>query len=68
VIGKDGVKLFNEVDPLKVLAVKEFPRPRTSKNIKQFLGLAGYYRWFIPNFSKIAKSLTNLLKKYEKFV
>jgi len=48
VIGKDGVK----PDPLKVLAVKEFPRPGTSKNIKQFLGFAGYYRRFISNFLK----------------
>jgi len=62
VIGKDEVK------PLKILAIKEFPCPRTSKNIKQFLGLAGYYR-FISNFSKIAKLLLKkLLKKDEKFV
>jgi len=53
VMGKDGVKL----NALKVLAVKKFPR--TSKNIKQFLRLARYYRQFIPNFSKIAKPLTN---------
>jgi len=63
-IGKVEVKL----DLLKVLSVKEFPRPRISENIKQFLGLARYYRQFIPNFFKIAKSLTNLLKKDEKFV
>jgi len=63
-IGKDGVKL----DPSKILAVKEFPPPQTNKNIKQFLGLAGYYRRFIPNFSKIAKPLTNLLKKDQTFV
>jgi len=64
VIGKDGVK----PDPLKILAVKEFPRPGTSKNIKQFLGFAGYYRRFISNFSKIAKPLTNLLQKDETFI
>jgi len=58
VIGKDGVK--------SVLAVKKFPRPRTSKNIKQFLGLAGYYRRFISNFTKIAKPLKNMLKKDKK--
>lgn len=34
--------------------------PKNAKNIKQFLGLAGYYRRFVLNFSKIAKPLTNL--------
>jgi len=62
-ISEDGVKL----SLLKASTVKEFPRSQTSKNIKQFLGLAGYYRRFIPNFSKIAKSSTNFLKKDEKF-
>jgi len=56
----------NEVKPLKILAVKEFPCPQTSKNIKQFLG---YYRQIISNFSKIAKLLLKkLLKKDEKFI
>ncbi|KMQ85713.1 hypothetical protein RF55_15566, partial [Lasius niger] len=50
VIGRDGVK----PDPKKLEAVQQFPRPKTPKNIKQFLGLAGYYRRFIPNFSKLA--------------
>jgi len=54
--------------PDKIKAVKEFPRPRNSKNIKQFLDLAGYYRHFISNFAKIAKPLTNLLRKNEKFI
>ena len=40
-----------------------FPQPKNLKNIKHFLGLAGYYRRFINDFSAIAKSLTNLLKK-----
>jgi len=62
VIGKDRVK----PDPLQVLAVKEFPR--TSKNIKEFLVLAGYYRRFITNYSEITKLLMNLLQKNEKFV
>jgi len=65
VIGKDEVKLLKL---LKVLAVKEFPQARISKSIKQFEEFARYYRWFIPNFSKIAKPLTNLLKKDEKFI
>jgi len=67
IIGKNGVK----PDPKKVEAVREFPRPlirNNQKTIKQFLGLAGYYRRFIPNFSKIAKPLTDLLKKESAFV
>jgi hypothetical protein len=36
--------------------------------VRSFLGLAGYYRRFIPNFSKIAKPFMDLLKKEEKFV
>jgi len=63
VIREDGVK----PDPKKIEAVSKFPRPKNTKNIKQFLGLAGYYRRFIPNFSKIAKPLTTLLKKDEPF-
>jgi hypothetical protein len=36
--------------------------------IQSFLGLVGYYRWFIPNFSKITKLITELLKKGNKYV
>ncbi|KAL0128551.1 hypothetical protein PUN28_003706 [Cardiocondyla obscurior] len=63
IIGKDGVK----PDPKKIEAVQNFPVPKSPKNVKQFLGLAGYYRRFIKGFSKIAKPLTNLLKKEEEF-
>lgn len=63
IIGSDGVR----PDPAKVKAVMNFPIPKNPKNIKQFLGIAGYYRRFIPNFSKIAKPLTDLLKKDRKF-
>ena len=49
------------------LAVKKFPRPKTRKNIKQFLELIGYYRRFVPNFAKIAKPLTLLTKLGIKF-
>jgi len=54
----------NRVHPdlKKTEAVKNFPVPKNQKNIKQFLGLAGYYRGFIEGFSNIAKPLINLLK------
>jgi len=55
-------------DPKKVKAIREFPQPGNQKNVKQFLGLADYYRRFIPNFSKVAKPLTDLLKKESAFV
>ena len=46
----------------------DWPTPKSVKNIRSFLGLAGYYRRFIEGFSKIAKALTDLLKKEKKFV
>ena len=52
-----------DVTPNKIIAVKNFPVPKIQKNIKQFLGLAGYYRRFIDGFSKIASPLNQLLKK-----
>ena len=56
------------VDPEKVKAVKEWPVPRTVTEIRSFLGLAGYYRKFIKDFSKIARALTNLTKKDVPYV
>ena len=48
--------------PDKLTAIKEMPAPRSPKEIKQFLGLVGYYRKFIPRFSDIAKPLTRLTR------
>ncbi|GJX38067.1 putative reverse transcriptase domain-containing protein [Tanacetum coccineum] len=48
------------VDPAKIEAVKNLTSPTTPTEICQFLGLAGYYRRFIKDFSKIAKSSTEL--------
>jgi hypothetical protein len=55
-------------DSNKVVAVREFSVPTNTRQLKGFLGLAGYYRRFIPNFSKIAKPLTELLRKNTPFV
>jgi hypothetical protein len=55
------------VDPAKIEAVKEWEQPRNVTDARSFLGLAGYYRRFIENFSKIAKPMTNLLKKTNEF-
>ncbi|GJW34841.1 putative reverse transcriptase domain-containing protein [Tanacetum coccineum] len=55
------------VDPSKIEAVKNWIAPRTPTEVRSFLGLAGYYRRFIKNFSKIAKSLTILTQKCKVF-
>jgi hypothetical protein len=55
------------VVPSKVRDVLDWKPPRTVHQVHSFLRLAGYYRRFSLNFSKIAKPITNLLKKEEKF-
>ena len=55
-------------DTCKIDAVKDFPTPKTVKELKLFLGLIGYCRKFIPQFSKIASPLHALLKKEAKYV
>jgi hypothetical protein len=54
-------------DPSKVQEELEWKSPKSVTQIRSFLGLAGYYRRFIPNFSKIAKPMTQLLEKDAKF-
>jgi hypothetical protein len=64
VISAEGIS----VDPGKVQDVLDWKHPKTMHQVCSFLGLAGYYRRFISNFSKIAKPITDLLKKGEKYV
>ena len=63
IISEEGVR----PGPKKLETVKLFPQPRTAKNIRQFLGLTGYYRRFIKNFSKIAKPMSDLTRKDRRF-
>jgi hypothetical protein len=62
-ISSEGIS----VDPTKVQEVMDWKPPTSVHQICSFLGLAGYYRRFIPDFSKIAKPMTELLKKEIKF-
>ncbi|XP_071727227.1 uncharacterized protein [Rutidosis leptorrhynchoides] len=56
-----------QVDPAKIEAIKKWETPKTPMQIRQFLGLAGYYRRFIQDFSRIAKPLTALTQKGRKY-
>ncbi|MCH83985.1 Ty3/gypsy retrotransposon protein, partial [Trifolium medium] len=58
-IDKEGIS----TDPNKVQAVSSWPLPSSIKQLRGFLGLAGYYRRFVKDFGKIAKPLTDMLKK-----
>ncbi|GKA17034.1 putative reverse transcriptase domain-containing protein [Tanacetum coccineum] len=55
------------VDPAKIESIKDWTSPKSPTEIRQFLGLAGYYRRFIEGFSKIAKPMTKLTQKKVKF-
>ncbi|KAK1602586.1 hypothetical protein QYE76_037580 [Lolium multiflorum] len=63
-LSKDGIA----VNPSKVAAVLDWEAPKTVKEIRGFLGMAGYYRRFIEGFSKIAGPMTKLLRKNTPFV
>ncbi|XP_065854728.1 uncharacterized protein [Euphorbia lathyris] len=63
VVSKDGVS----VDPKKVDVILHWPRPSSVSEIRSFLGLAGYYRRFVQDFSRIASPLTKLTQKNVKF-
>ncbi|GJT35286.1 putative reverse transcriptase domain-containing protein [Tanacetum coccineum] len=62
VIDSQGI----HVDPAKIESIKDWSSPKIATEIRQFLGLTGYYRRFIKGFSKIAKSMTKLTQKKAK--
>ncbi|KAD4982099.1 hypothetical protein E3N88_18770 [Mikania micrantha] len=63
VINAQGI----QVDPSKIEAITKWENPKSPTEVRSFLGLAGYYRRFIQNFSRIAVPLTSLTRKSEKF-
>ena len=62
-ISGEGIKPF----PEKLESIKEMPPPTTPKEVKQFLGLIGYYRKFVPRFADVARPLTNLTRLDQPF-
>nr|GEV38353.1 reverse transcriptase domain-containing protein [Tanacetum cinerariifolium] len=72
---KDGIvfghKIFKnglEIDRAKVYVIAKLPHPTTMKDVRSFLGHAGFYRRFIQDFSKITRPMTHLLEKETLFV
>ena len=63
VVSRDGVK----PNPAKIAAIRKFPKPRTVRAIRKFLGISGYYRRFIKDYVRLAKPLSNLVKKGTKW-
>ena len=63
VVTKDRIS----VEPTKVEAIVNWPRPTTMIEVKSFLGMVGYYRRFVEGFSKLALPMTRLIRKNTKF-
>lgn len=56
-----------EVDPEKIVAIQKMRNPKTVKEVRSIVGVASYYRKFVPNFSEKCAPLTELTKRNTKF-
>ena len=54
-------------DPQKIKAIERYPVPKTARDIRAFIGLAGYYRRHVRNFAELARPLTTLTRKETPF-
>src|SRR5712672_1590684 len=57
-----------QMDPTKIKGVAEWPYPRNPTDVRSFLGFTGFYQYFIPNYSKVARPLLDLTKKATPWV
>lgn len=64
IVNRNGL----QVDPDKVKAIVDIPIPKTVSDVRRFLGLASWYRRFVPQFSSLSAPLCNLLRKNKTFV
>jgi hypothetical protein len=55
------------MDPTKIKGVADWPKPNNVRDVRAFLGFTGFYRYFIPNYSKIARPLIDLTRKATPF-
>ncbi len=63
IVGRNGRK----PNPNKIESIRKFPEPKDRKSVQSFLGLAGFYRDYIPDFARVAKPLIELTKKNVDF-
>jgi hypothetical protein len=62
-LSEDGVSASTEVK-----AIKQYPNPKSARDVRSFLGLASFYRRLVPNFAEVSKPLTQVTRKNQLFI